>query len=101
MNTLSLRLYPVKLDSNPYRNVYGSLATESEPVLKAIMLASAFHLSKLGKLPAFAVKPYRMAMQRSFRDALKTQNDEWALGATVFLSIVFDVCLPENLRFQP
>ncbi|KAF7528876.1 hypothetical protein PCG10_009590 [Penicillium crustosum] len=91
MDTLSLRLYPVKLDSNPYRNVYGSLATESEPVLKAIMLASAFHLSKLGKLPAFAVKPYRMAMQRSFRDALKTQNDEWALGATVFLSIVFDV----------
>ncbi|KAJ5398810.1 Protein of unknown function DUF3468 [Penicillium sp. CMV-2018d] len=91
MDALSLRLYPIKLDSNPYRTVYGALATESEPVLKAIMLASAFHLSKLGKLPAFAVKPYRIAMQRSFRDALKTQNDEWGLGATVFLSIVFDV----------
>jgi hypothetical protein len=64
------------------------------------MLASAFHLSKLGKLPAFAVKPYRMAMQRSFRDALKTQSDEWSLGATVLLSIVFDVCPPEDLSFQ-
>ncbi|KAJ5362182.1 Protein of unknown function DUF3468 [Penicillium brevicompactum] len=91
MENLSLQLYPITLDNNPYRKVYGSLATESQLVFKAILLASALHLSKLGKLPAFAVKPYRVAMQRSFRDSVKTQSVEWSLGATVLLSIIFDV----------
>ncbi|KAJ5093599.1 hypothetical protein N7456_009460 [Penicillium angulare] len=41
METLALRLYPIKTDQNPYRKIYGALATESEPLLKSIMLASA------------------------------------------------------------
>ena len=73
------------------------MATESQLVFKAILLASALHLSKLGKLPAFAVKPYRVAMQRSFRDSVKTQSAEWSLGATVLLSIIFDVSTPRIL----
>ncbi|KAK9371390.1 fungal-specific transcription factor domain-containing protein [Lipomyces kononenkoae] len=91
INNLSLRLYPVKPDQNPYRLVYGSLATKSQPLLKAILFASAMHLSKLGQLPNFAVKPYRMAMRDSFRDALQTGDEGWGLGATVLLSIIFDV----------
>jgi hypothetical protein len=92
MDTLYLRLYPIKLDQNPYRVVYGSLATESEPLLKVIMLASASHLAKQGKLPAFAIQHYRTAVQDSFRDALSTnKEDSWVLGATVLLSIVLDV----------
>ncbi|KAH6712495.1 fungal-specific transcription factor domain-containing protein [Leptodontidium sp. MPI-SDFR-AT-0119] len=91
INTLSLRLYPVKPDQNPYRMVYGSLAVESKPLLSVILFASALHLSKLGQLPKFAVKPYRMAMRDSFRDALRTENEALGLGATVLLSIVFDV----------
>ena len=91
MNILALRLYPVKLDQNPYRVVYGNLATESQPLLKAILFASALHLSKLGQLPNFAIKPYRMAMRDSFRDALTRDDEFWALGATVLLSVIFDV----------
>ncbi|KAL2839672.1 fungal-specific transcription factor domain-containing protein [Aspergillus pseudodeflectus] len=92
MDTLYLRLYPIKLDQNPYRVVYGSLATESEPLLKVIMLASASHLAKQGKLPAFAIQHYRTAVQDSFRDALSTnKEDSWVLGATVLLSIVLDI----------
>ncbi|KAK9238967.1 fungal-specific transcription factor domain-containing protein [Lipomyces kononenkoae] len=91
INDLSLRLYPVKPEQNPYRLVYGSLATKSQPLLKAILFASAMHLSKLGRLPNFAVQPYRMAMRDSFRDALQSGDEAWGLGATVLLSIVFDV----------
>ncbi|OJI99580.1 hypothetical protein ASPVEDRAFT_26379 [Aspergillus versicolor CBS 583.65] len=91
MDNLSLRLYPVKRDQNPYRIVYGNLATQSEPLFRAIMLASALHLSKLGKLPKFAIKHYRTAMQESFRDNLKKGGEAWSLGATVLLSVVFDI----------
>ncbi|KAL2797094.1 fungal-specific transcription factor domain-containing protein [Aspergillus keveii] len=92
MDTLYLRLYPIKLDQNPYRVVYGSLATESEPLLKVIMLASASHLAKQGKLPAFTIQHYRTAVQSSFRNALSTRKeDSWVLGATVLLSIVLDI----------
>lgn len=91
METLALRLYPVKKDQNPYRTIYGALATESEPLLKSIMLASALHLTKQGRLPRFAIKPYRMAVQESFREALKSQDEAWSLGVTVLLSVVFDV----------
>ncbi|KAJ0414462.1 fungal-specific transcription factor domain-containing protein [Aspergillus carlsbadensis] len=92
MDTLYLRLYPIKLDQNPYRVVYGSLATESEPLLKVIMLASASHLAKQGKLPAFAISHYRTAVQDSFRNALSSKKeDSWVLGATVLLSIVLDI----------
>ncbi|PYH94667.1 hypothetical protein BO71DRAFT_429767 [Aspergillus ellipticus CBS 707.79] len=62
INTLCLRLYPMKLDQNPYQIVYGSLVANSEPLHKAIMLASALHFSKLGKLPIFAIKHYRTEM---------------------------------------
>ena len=71
--------------------VYGSLATESKPLLNVILFASALHLSKLGQLPSFAVKPYRVAMRDSFRDALQTEDEAWGLGATVLLSVAFDV----------
>ncbi|KAL3496706.1 fungal-specific transcription factor domain-containing protein [Aspergillus germanicus] len=92
MDTLYLRLYPIKLDQNPYRVVYGSLATESEPLHKVIMLASASHLAKQGKLPAFAIQHYRTAVQDSFRNALSNRKeDSWVLGATVLLSIVLDI----------
>ncbi|PYI07171.1 hypothetical protein BO78DRAFT_444405 [Aspergillus sclerotiicarbonarius CBS 121057] len=91
MDILALRLYPVKLDQNPYRVVYGTLATESRPLHKAILFASALHLSKLGQLPNFAIKPYRVAMRDSFRDALTREDESWALGATVLLSVIFDV----------
>ncbi|GLA18270.1 hypothetical protein AnigIFM62618_005425 [Aspergillus niger] len=91
METLSLRLYPVKSKQNPYRTIYGALATESEPLLRSTMLASALHLSKQGKLPRFAVKPYRMAVQASLHEALKTQNEAWSLGVTVLLSVVSDI----------
>ncbi|KAL3455347.1 fungal-specific transcription factor domain-containing protein [Aspergillus heterothallicus] len=91
MDTLALRLYPIRLDGNPYRVVYGSLATESEPMLKVIMLASALHLVKLGKLPAFAIKHYRTAARDSFRKALGKKQDTWSLGVTVLLSVVFDI----------
>ncbi|RAK72235.1 Zn(II)2Cys6 transcription factor [Aspergillus fijiensis CBS 313.89] len=91
METLALRLYPVKKDQNPYRTIYGALATESEPLLKSIMLASALHLTKQGRLPRFAIKPYRMAVQESFREALKSQDEAWSLGVTVLLSVVFDI----------
>ncbi|KAL3471503.1 fungal-specific transcription factor domain-containing protein [Aspergillus californicus] len=92
MDTLYLRLYPIKLDQNPYRVVYGSLATESEPLLKVIMLASASHLAKQGKLPAFAIAHYRTAVQDSFRNALSSKKEDmWVLGATVLLSVVLDI----------
>ncbi|PYH77016.1 hypothetical protein BO82DRAFT_395733 [Aspergillus uvarum CBS 121591] len=91
METLALRLYPVKKDQNPYRTIYGALATESEPLLKSIMLASALHLTKQGRLPRFAIKPYRIAVQESFREALKSQDEAWSLGVTVLLSVVFDI----------
>ncbi|KAL4902157.1 fungal-specific transcription factor domain-containing protein [Aspergillus multicolor] len=104
MDTLSLRLYPIKLDQNPYRIVYGSLATESEPLLKVIMLASALHLAELGKLPAFAIKHYRGAVRDSFRNALEQtssstdslsqkehSSETWSLGVTVLLSVVFEI----------
>ncbi|KAL4799475.1 hypothetical protein BDV19DRAFT_385242 [Aspergillus venezuelensis] len=106
MDTLSLRLYPIKLDQNPYRIVYGSLAIESEPLLKVIMLASALHLAKLGKLPAFAIKHYRTAVRDSFRTALEgkssasssaqngSTSEMWSLGVTVLLSVVFEVGRP-------
>ncbi|KAJ5093598.1 hypothetical protein N7456_009459 [Penicillium angulare] len=32
-----------------------------------------------------------MAVQESFREDLKTQNDAWSLGVTVLLSVVFDI----------
>ncbi|GKZ64477.1 hypothetical protein AnigIFM50267_005542 [Aspergillus niger] len=98
METLSLRLYPVKSKQNPYRTIYGALATESEPLLRSTMLASALHLSKQGKLPRFAVKPYRMAVQASLHEALKTQNEAWSLGVTVLLSVVSDGSLGEGLE---
>ncbi|KAL3454447.1 fungal-specific transcription factor domain-containing protein [Aspergillus insuetus] len=92
MDTLYLRLYPIKLDQNPYRVVYGSLASESEPLLKVIMLASASHLAKQGRLPGFAIQHYRTAVQDSFRTAVSTKReDSWVLGATVLLSIVLDI----------
>ncbi|KAL2824435.1 hypothetical protein BJY01DRAFT_256471, partial [Aspergillus pseudoustus] len=91
MDTLYLRLYPIKLEQNPYRVVYGSLATESEPLLKVIMLASALHLAKQGKLPGFAIEHYRAQVQDSFRTAIRKSDDTWSLGATVLLSVVFDV----------
>lgn len=91
MNSLVLRLYPVKLAQNPYRVVYGALATESAPLMKAIQFASALHLSQLGQLPKFAIQPYRMAMRDSFRDALADIDKAWSLGVTVLLTVIFDV----------
>ena len=57
------------------------------------MLASALHLSKLGRLPKFAIQHYRKAVQESFRDAVMKDGEAWGLGATVLLSVVSDVCL--------
>lgn len=91
MNTLVLRLYLVKLDQNPYRVVYGALAADAQPLLRTIYFASALHLSKLGQLPNFAIKPYREAMRDSFRNALARGDREWSLAATVLLTIVFNV----------
>jgi hypothetical protein len=91
MNTLVLRLYPVKLDQNPYRVVYGALAADAQPLLRTIYFASALHLSKLGQLPNFAIKPYREAMRDSFRNALTRGDGTWSLAATVLLTIIFNV----------
>ncbi|KAI9928662.1 hypothetical protein MW887_001878 [Aspergillus wentii] len=91
MDNLSLRLYPVKPDQNPYRVVYGTLAAQSQPLLKTILFASAFHLSNLGRLPKFALQPYRDAMRKAFRDAVVSEDQLVGVGATVLLSIVFDV----------
>lgn len=91
IDNLALRLYPIRPDSNPYLEIYGSLATRSLPLRSAIIFASAFHLSNLGRLPKFAIQPYRKAMRQSFRDALATGNDIEGLAATALLSVIFDV----------
>ncbi|KAH6972866.1 fungal-specific transcription factor domain-containing protein [Ilyonectria sp. MPI-CAGE-AT-0026] len=91
VNNLALRLYPVEPDRNPYRAVYCSLAKESKPLLNSILFASALHLTKLGQLPNYVIKTYRTALKDSFRDALQSDNEAWGLGATVLLSVIFDV----------
>ncbi|KAF5009104.1 hypothetical protein FDECE_4656 [Fusarium decemcellulare] len=88
---LSLRLYPVKPDQNPYREVYGTLAARCPPLHHTILFASALHLANLGRLLKFAIQQYRKTMRQSFRDALAKQDELEGLGATVLLSVVFDV----------
>ncbi|KAM5349528.1 hypothetical protein ACJ41O_006033 [Fusarium nematophilum] len=91
INNLSVCLYPVEPSRNPYRYVYGHLAKESQPLHESILLASAMHLSRLGQLDNSTVKPYRMARQTSFREAIRGGNNRWGLGLTVLLSVVFDI----------
>ncbi|KAJ3549182.1 hypothetical protein NM208_g75 [Fusarium decemcellulare] len=91
IDNLSLRLYPVKPDQNPYREVYGNLAARCPPLHHTILFASALHLANLGRLPKFAIQQYRKTMRQSFRDALVKQDELEGLGATVLLSVVFDV----------
>lgn len=55
------------------------------------MFASAFHLANLGRLPKFAIQPYRQAMREAFRKALSAEDDIEGLAATALLSVVFDV----------
>ncbi|KEZ46731.1 hypothetical protein SAPIO_CDS0007 [Scedosporium apiospermum] len=90
LGTLSYRLYPVAKAQNPYHAVYARLAMRSDPVRDAILFASALHLSKLGRLPVFAVQPYRETMRESFRKAIVADDDDESLAATIILTIVFD-----------
>ncbi|WAO91384.1 Hypothetical protein NCS54_00885100 [Fusarium falciforme] len=91
MENLSMCLYPIRPDLNPYREIYGALAARSSPLRSTIMFASAFHLANLGRLPKFAIQPYRKAMREAFRKALAAETDIEGLAATALLSVVFDV----------
>jgi hypothetical protein len=94
-SNLAPRLLPVvESYRNPYLVVYGRLSQESQPLRNSILFASALHLSKLGALPNDAIKTCRADMRDSFRNALHDPEEAWGLGATVLLSIVFDVRPP-------
>ncbi|KAF5246372.1 hypothetical protein FANTH_6888 [Fusarium anthophilum] len=91
MTNLSVHLYPINQARNPYTTVYAMLAKESRPMLDGILFSSAMHLTNLGHLNHSALKPYRSARQKSFRGAIQTGNNYWALGLTVLLSVAMDV----------
>ncbi|RBR18067.1 hypothetical protein FVER53590_04314 [Fusarium verticillioides] len=61
MQNLSLCLYPMRPDCNPYRDIYGDLA------------------------------PYRKAMRVAFREGIAIETELEGLAATALLSVVFDV----------
>ncbi|KAF5975973.1 hypothetical protein FBULB1_7151 [Fusarium bulbicola] len=61
------------------------LAKESRPMLDGILFSSAMHLTNLGHLNHSALKPYRSARQKSFRGAIQTGNNHWALELAVLL----------------
>ncbi|KAK2685610.1 hypothetical protein QWA68_015463 [Fusarium oxysporum] len=91
MQNLSLCLYPMRPDCNPYRDIYGDLAVRSHPLRNTILFASASHLVNLGRLPKFALQPYRKAMRVAFREGIAIETDLEGLAATALLSVVFDV----------
>ncbi|KAF5499261.1 hypothetical protein CGCF413_v006208 [Colletotrichum fructicola] len=92
LDNLASRLLPVvEPYRNPYKTVYGALARGSRPLRNAILFASTLHLTKLGDLPHDTIKTYRADMRDSFREALQADEEIWSLGATVLLSIIFDV----------
>lgn len=91
IQNLSLCLYPMRPDCNPYREIYGDLAVSSRPLRSTILFASASHLANLGRLPKFAVQPYRKAMRVAFREGIATDTDLEGLAATALLSVIFDV----------
>jgi hypothetical protein len=78
-------------DCNPYRDIYGDLAVRSHPLRNTILFASASHLVNLGRLPKFALQPYRKAMRVAFREGIAIETDLEGLAATALLSVVFDV----------
>ncbi|EWZ85555.1 hypothetical protein FOWG_10663 [Fusarium oxysporum f. sp. lycopersici MN25] len=91
MQNLSLCLYPMRPDCNPYRDIYGDLAVRSHPLRNTILFASASHLVNLGRLPKFALQPYRKAMRVAFREGIAIETGLEGLAATALLSVVFDV----------
>ncbi|KAM0241434.1 hypothetical protein ACHAP5_007631 [Fusarium lateritium] len=91
MQNLSLCLYPMRPDCNPYRDIYGDLAVSSRPLRSTILFASASHLVNLGRLPRFALQPYRKAMRVAFREGITIETNLEGLAATALLSVVFDV----------
>ncbi|EWG42538.1 hypothetical protein FVEG_04314 [Fusarium verticillioides 7600] len=91
MQNLSLCLYPMRPDCNPYRDIYGDLAVSSRSLRSTILFASASHLVNLGRLPKFALQPYRKAMRVAFREGIAIETELEGLAATALLSVVFDV----------
>ncbi|KAM5361651.1 hypothetical protein ACJA88_014388 [Fusarium oxysporum] len=93
MQNLSLCLYPMRPDCNPYRDIYGDLAVRSHPLRNTILFASASHLVNLGRLPKFALQPYRKAMRVAFREGIAIETGLEGLAATALLSVVIDTGL--------
>ncbi|KAF5668324.1 hypothetical protein FDENT_11940 [Fusarium denticulatum] len=91
IQNLSLCLYPMRPDCNPYRDIYGDLAVSSRSLRSTILFAAASHLVNLGRLPKFALQPYRKAMRVAFREGIAIETDLEGLAATALLSVVFDV----------
>lgn len=86
-NTLTMALYPIALEGNPFRTVYTAISQEFPPLTNAILCASASHLTGLGRLPHNAVEPYRKNLRSSFRRSKSFPDHEIGMAATVLFTV--------------
>ncbi|KAM6522916.1 hypothetical protein FALCPG4_012529 [Fusarium falciforme] len=93
-SVLAPGFYPVAPHHNPFKLVYGKLASICPPLRATILGASALHLGGMSQLPPGVVSLYRDASRVSFSTAVKSRRRTEALAATILLSIIADV------RFQ-
>ena len=93
-NVLAPGLYPVGPTRNPYKLVYGKLASTCPPLRATILGASALHLSGMGQLPPGVVSLYRDALRASFHSAARSTKQAETLAAALLLSISVEVRFP-------
>lgn len=86
-STLTMSLYPIAMEGNPFREVYAALSQSFPPLTDAILCASSSHLTALGRLPHGAVEPYRKSTRTSFRYSLAESEHETGLAATVLFTV--------------
>ncbi|KAI9729399.1 MAG: hypothetical protein M1834_006923 [Cirrosporium novae-zelandiae] len=94
METTSQHLAPVEHTENPYRQVYATIAKDSDsPMLTNMILAmSALHLTHLGRLPTGLAATYRQKaaglLQRALLDHTSAMQDSTLAG--VLLSVIYE-----------